>query len=184
MLDIDGYRFDKATQITVDALADFSLHLRECARSVGKDNFFLPGEITGGNTFGSIYLGRGRTPEQKEKLTLDEAVRLNNASNSSLFIREEDRGGLDAAAFHYSIYRSLTRFLGMSGNLSAGYDLPVDWVESWNQMLLSNDMINPNTNKVDPRHMYGVSNQGKSFFRDSVNHLNSTCLQMFSVGLH
>lgn len=184
MLDIDGYRFDKATQITVDALADFSVHVRECARSVGKDNFFLPGEITGGNTFGSVYLGRGRTPEQMKKLTLDQAVRLDNGSDSSLFIRGEDRAGLDAAAFHYSIYRSLTRFLGMDGNLAAGFDVPVDWVNAWNLMLLSNDMTNVNTNKLDPRHMYGVANQDVFRWPAIKNGVEKQLLASFITTIH
>ena len=55
-LDIDGFRFDKATQVTVDAQGAFSDYIRGCAARFGKHNFFLPGEITGGNTFGSIYL--------------------------------------------------------------------------------------------------------------------------------
>ena len=152
---------DKATQITVDALGDFSESLRECARSVGKENFFIPGEITGGNSFGSIYLGRGRQPNMLPT-NLTAAVQTTNASNSSLFIREEGKNALDGAAFHYSIYRSLTRFLGMDGYLSAGFDTPIDWVDAWNEMLMTNDLVNPNTNVYDPRHMYGVSNQGMS----------------------
>lgn len=43
MLDADGYRFDKATQVTVDALADYSQAVRSCARKLGKENFFMPG---------------------------------------------------------------------------------------------------------------------------------------------
>lgn len=39
MLDIDGFRYDKATQATVDASGDFSAALRQCARDVGKHNF-------------------------------------------------------------------------------------------------------------------------------------------------
>jgi len=78
---------DKATQITVDALGDFSESLRECARSVGKENFFIPGEITGGNTFGSKYLGRGRQPNMVlENVTV--ATQMTNVSNSSIFIRD------------------------------------------------------------------------------------------------
>lgn len=57
MLDIDGFRYDKATQVTVDAEGKFSSNMRKCARAVGKENFFIPGEITGGNTFGSVYIG-------------------------------------------------------------------------------------------------------------------------------
>ena len=160
-LDIDGYRFDKGTQITLDALADINLSIRQCAREVGKTNFFITGEISGGNTFGSLYLGRGRTPEQLGNLTLDEAVKLNNASNATFFIRDEDHGAYDAAAFHYSVYRSLTRFLGMNGFDVSAYDVPQDWVQTWNLLLRSNDLVNPNTNKLDPRHMYGTANQGK-----------------------
>lgn len=158
MLDIDGFRLDKATQITVDALGDFAESMRECAREVGKDNFFIPGEITGGNTFGSIYLGRGRQPDMLPP-NLTAAVLTTNSSNSSLFIRDEGKNALDSAAFHYSIYRSMTRFLGMDGYLTASYDTPVDWVDAWNEMLITNDFVNPSTNEFDPRHMYGVSNQ-------------------------
>lgn len=158
MLDIDGFRFDKAIQVTVDASGEFSSSLRACARSVGKENFFLPGEITGGNNMGSVYLGRGRQPDQWLK-NITEAMALKNTSDSKHFLRSEDQGALDAGAFHYSIYRFLTRFLGMDGNLEAGYDLPADWVDAWNQMLLTNDFVNPNTGVVDPRHMFGVTNQ-------------------------
>jgi alpha-1,3-glucan synthase len=158
MLDIDGFRFDKAIQVTVDASGNFSSALRQCARGVGKDNFFLPGEITGGNNMGSVYLGRGRQPNQwLDNLTA--SVELTNQSDSKYFLRDGDQGALDAGAFHYSVYRFLTRFLGMDGNLEAGYDLPPDWVDAWNQMLLSNDFVNPNTGVLDPRHMLGVTNQ-------------------------
>jgi alpha-1,3-glucan synthase len=40
-LDIDGLRFDKATQMTVDAEAEIAASLRTCARKYGKKNFFL-----------------------------------------------------------------------------------------------------------------------------------------------
>ena len=58
MLDIDGFRIDKALTITVDAQADWSEYIRGCARDVGKDNFFIPGEIVSGNTLAAIYLGK------------------------------------------------------------------------------------------------------------------------------
>jgi alpha-1,3-glucan synthase len=158
MLDIDGFRFDKATQVTVDAQAEFGDYIRQCARSLGKANFFMPGEITGGNTFGSIYLGRGRQPDQLPN-NLTQAVTLTNTSDNTLFLREQGKNALDAAAFHYSIYRSLTRFLGMDGNLAAGYDVPINFVDTWNTMLVTNDFLNANTGEFDPRHMYGVTNQ-------------------------
>ena len=55
-LDIDAIRIDKATQVTVDALAIWASSTRACAAKLGKTNFFIPGEVTGGDTFGSLYL--------------------------------------------------------------------------------------------------------------------------------
>ncbi|KAJ6440216.1 Cuticle-degrading protease [Purpureocillium lavendulum] len=165
MLDIDGFRFDKATQVTVDALGAHSAAVRECAGKLGKNNFFLPGEITGGNAFGSIYLGRGRDPAQAEKIPdLISAMTLDSKSEREddirdVTIRDRGQGALDAAAFHYSVYRYLTRFLGMSGNIEAGFDLPSSWTEMWHEMVMTNDMVNANTGQFDPRHMLGATNQ-------------------------
>ncbi|KAL2808092.1 hypothetical protein BJX63DRAFT_439724 [Aspergillus granulosus] len=156
--DIDGFRYDKATQATVDALADMSMAYRECAREVGKNNFFIAGEITGGNQFGSIYLGRGRQPNQYIPTPVD-AMKLTNESDPQNFLREIGHEAIDGSAFHYSTYRALTRFLGMDGQLAAGYDVPVDFVIAWNNMTSTNDLINANTGEFDPRHMYGVTNQ-------------------------
>lgn len=55
-LDIDAIRIDKATQVTVDALAEWASSTRACASNLGKKNFYIPGEVTGGNTFGSLYM--------------------------------------------------------------------------------------------------------------------------------
>lgn len=156
-LDIDGFRYDKALQATVDALGDMSEHYRECARSLGKHNFFLPGEITGGNTLGAIYIGRGRQPNMLPD-SLEAAVKMTHRSNENYFIREQGKSALDAGAFHYSVYRSLTRFLGMDGNLAAGFDTPVNWVDAWNEMILTNDFVN-SQGHFDPRHMFGATNQ-------------------------
>ncbi|KAK0725972.1 hypothetical protein B0H67DRAFT_144279 [Lasiosphaeris hirsuta] len=161
MLDIDGFRFDKATQVTVDAMGDHNEAVRKCAAKLGKDNFFLPGEITGGDGYGAIYIGRGKEAVMKLKDPPDgmnmTTERLNKGKN--LVIRDEGKGALDAGAFHYSTYRYLTRFLGMTGNLEAGFDLPPDWVSMWSQMMLTNDLVNANTGVFDPRHMYGTMNQ-------------------------
>ncbi|RMD41453.1 hypothetical protein DV735_g3662, partial [Chaetothyriales sp. CBS 134920] len=157
-LDIDGYRYDKATQATVDAMGMANEALRRCARRYNKRNFFLSGEITGGNDFGAVYIGRGRQPDQKpENLTV--AVTMTNTSDDKYFIRPSDMAALDSAAFHYTTYRTLTRFLGMDGNLEAGYDAPKNWVNQWNSFLLTNDFVNQNTGVFDPRHMFGVTNQ-------------------------
>jgi alpha-1,3-glucan synthase len=38
-LDVDGFRFDKATQMTVDAAAEISASIRKCARRVSLHSF-------------------------------------------------------------------------------------------------------------------------------------------------
>ncbi|KAK3670004.1 Cell wall alpha-1,3-glucan synthase ags1 [Recurvomyces mirabilis] len=156
-LDVDGFRYDKATQSTVDAMGFMNDVMRTCAKRYGKENFFLPGEITGGNDFGAIFLGRGRQPDQRPD-NVTQAVNLTSSDNE-YFLRERKYGALDSAAFHYTVYRALTRFLGMDGNLQAAFDAPNNWVEQWNTYLLTNDFLNTNTGAFDPRHMYGVTNQ-------------------------
>jgi hypothetical protein len=151
MLDIDGFRIDKGAQVTVDALADFGEFIRQCARRFGKTNFFISGEITFGDNLGSIYLGRGRQPDQVPD-NPGQAVSAANLSDSSFFLRNKDKNAFDAAAFHYSIYRSLTIFLGMEGNLTVAYDVPTNFVDAWNIMLATNDLVNANTGEFDPRH--------------------------------
>lgn len=182
-LDIDGFRIDKATQITVDAEAEIAASLRKCARRYGKDNFFIPGEITGGDTFGSIYLGRGREPQMRVKDNFTEAVLTKN-SESHRFLRNETLQALDAAAFHYSIYRALVRFLGMDGNTTAGYDVPNNFVDIWNTMLTTNDLLNANTGEFDPRHMYGTSNQDVFRWPAITQGTDRMLLALFIVTLH
>ncbi|KAL4979952.1 hypothetical protein BDW66DRAFT_147863 [Aspergillus desertorum] len=181
--DIDGFRYDKATQSTVDALGDMSSAYRQCAREVGKKNFFLPGEITGGNNFGSIYIGRGRQPNQYPESAMD-SMAMNNESEHQYFLREDGLQALDSAAFHYSTYRSLTRFLGLDGNLAAGYDMPVDWTDAWNVMVMTNDMINANTGRFDPRHMYGATNQDVFRWPAIEQGIERQLLAMFITTLH
>ncbi|KAH0846408.1 hypothetical protein AYO21_07155 [Fonsecaea monophora] len=182
-LDIDGYRYDKATQSTVDAMGYMNDAMRRCARRFGKDNFFTPGEITGGNVFGSIFLGRGRQPDMiPENLTM--AATMTNTSADRYFLRDPEHGALDAAAFHYTVYRTLTRFLGMDGNLEAGYDAPRNFVDMWNTFLLTNDFVNPNTGKVDPRHMYGVTNQDVFRWPSITNGIHRQLLGHFITAIH
>ena len=157
-LDIDGIRIDKATQVTVDFMAHWASHTRQCAaQNFGKKNFFIPGEITGGNTFGALYIGRGRTPSLLPPSFAD-AINMTQ-DESQYFLRDAGNSGLDSAAFHYSIYRSLCRFLGMDGNLNVAYDVDVDFVTAWNEMVVTNEFLNSQTNEFDPRHMLGTCNQ-------------------------
>ncbi|KAK0729653.1 hypothetical protein B0H67DRAFT_559297 [Lasiosphaeris hirsuta] len=155
-LDIDGFRIDKALTITVDAQAEWSEHMRECARSFGKDNFFIPGEIVGGNALGALYFGRGKEPGMAVK-TVEESFNATNETSPSLYVRTKH--ALDSACFHYSAYRALTRFLGIDGQYGAEMDTRLNWAEGWEDMLLTNDFTNANTGRFDPRHMFGVSNQ-------------------------
>jgi alpha-1,3-glucan synthase len=187
-LDIDGFRFDKATQVTVDAQGSFGNYIRECAAAHGKENFFMPGEITGGNTFGSIYLGRGRLADPSmQPSDMDTAVRFDNNTPDSYFIRDPGFQALDGAAFHYSIYRSLTRFLGMDGNLAAGYDTPINWVDAWNTIVVTNDLVNANPGGpggFDPRHLYGVTNQDVFRWPAIQNGTERMLLGLFITTLH
>ncbi|KAL1410802.1 hypothetical protein Q8F55_001744 [Vanrija albida] len=155
-LDIDGIRIDKATQVTVDALASWANHTRACAASFNKTNFFIPGEVTGGDTFGAIYYGRGRTPGMRT--TYEEALNLTQADNTK-FLRDEHLAPLDGSCFHYSVYRQICHYLGVDGQLSVSSDIDQNFVNGWNQMLTSNDFLNQQTGELDPRHMYGVANQ-------------------------
>ncbi|KIY70932.1 glycosyltransferase family 5 protein [Cylindrobasidium torrendii FP15055 ss-10] len=155
-LDFDAIRIDKATQVTVGALSQWTSHTRQCAKDLGKENFFISGEVTGGDTFGALYYGRGRTPTQLPGGFL--AAANLTAADSEYFLRNEGVNGLDSVAFHYSTYRSLARFLGMDGNLNVAYDVAVNFVTAWNQMFVNDDFINQLTGQVDPRHMYGTSN--------------------------
>ena len=109
MLDIDGFRIDKAIQVTLDSQANWSDSIRKCARDLfGKENFFIPGEIVAGNSFGSTYIGRGRQTNQTVE-NITEAI--TNAAPDDMHIRPSGKSALDAAAFHYSVYRILGRFL-------------------------------------------------------------------------
>ncbi|KAF2163334.1 glycosyltransferase family 5 protein [Zasmidium cellare ATCC 36951] len=152
-LDIDGFRIDKAMQVTVDPQGNWSAYQRECAQQVGKNNFFIPGEIVNGNADGSIYLGRGKEPRM-QIYNVTEAM----STNDSEYIRADGYQALDAGAFHYSTYRALMRFLGLDGNLLASNDAPVNFADQWEVFVQTNDMNNAITGKFDPRHMYGVSN--------------------------
>jgi alpha-1,3-glucan synthase len=79
-------------------------------------------------------------------------------SDNQYFLRQQNSNGLDGYAFHYSIYRALTRFLGMDGNLAVAYDLDTNFITAWNEMFVNNDFLNPNTGQFDPKHLFGASN--------------------------
>ncbi|KAF4539253.1 Alpha-glucan synthase [Lasiodiplodia theobromae] len=158
MLDFDGFRIDKQLTITLEAQAEWSQSIRECAAKVGKKNFLISGEIVSDNTLGSIYIGRGKEPQMKWA-TNEESYTANLTWPEAPAIYQRNTSAVDAWAFHYTVYRSLLRFLGIDGIYEAERDLPIDWVDAWNEMVKTNDMINANTGKFDPRHLYGATNQ-------------------------
>lgn len=182
MLDIDGFRIDKAGQITTDYLAEWGTATHKCARQHGKNNFYIAGEVTGGDTFGAIYMGRGREPDNRPPDTAT-ALTLTNASNETFFLRPPGQTAIDGNAFHYSMYRSLERFLGMDGNFTVAYDTPVDFVDMWNTMAVTNDFVNGETNKVDPRHLYGTSNQDVFRWPSIINGTQRQNLGAFACAL-
>lgn len=111
MLDIDGFRMDKALQTTLEAHAGFSSYQRQCARQHGKDNFLIVGEAVGEIPFSALYFGRGKGPDQ-EQMNVTASMLSSNESNPDEYIREWGNAALDGAAFHYPTYGALTRFLG------------------------------------------------------------------------
>ena len=68
-LDIDGIRIDKATQLTVDYVSQWSNATRACARRLDKNNFYIPGEIVGGDIHGSLYMRVKRNTSRCEAKT-------------------------------------------------------------------------------------------------------------------
>ncbi len=58
--DVDGFRLDAAKHVTEDFIAYFSTHIRDYARTLGKKNFFVVGEVAGpsdwiGRRVGKMY---------------------------------------------------------------------------------------------------------------------------------
>ncbi|KAL8728257.1 MAG: hypothetical protein Q9181_005404 [Wetmoreana brouardii] len=151
VLDVDGFRMDKGLQITADAEGEWSSHIRKCAAAVGKHNFFIPGEIVGGNQFGA---GRGKEPSMAEPDAFKSISVTGDTSNPAKYLREKGKTGFDAAAFHYTIYRSLKRFLGY--RICA---ILCFMVEAFNDFVRTNDLINADSGIFDPRHMFGTENQ-------------------------
>lgn len=183
MLDIDGFRLDKGIQVTVDAQADFASSMRECAAYHGKKNFFVTAEMSGGSAFNSIYVGRGKESTMKEVNTTEVVRTASNSSDASKFIRDFGKSAVDAACFEYPTFRGLLRFLGLDGQLGGTYDNPINFPESWRYFILTQDLVNVNTGKFDPRHMYGTQNQDQFRWPSIVNGTARQNLGTFIVTL-
>ncbi len=74
--DIDGFRVDTVKHMEDTATAIFSNAVREYARRIGKDNFFIFGEIVGDDAQLQRYIGRNtRIPGTNERFpSLDAAL--------------------------------------------------------------------------------------------------------------
>lgn len=53
--DCDGFRIDTVKHISIDETRDFCGSIKEFARTIGKNDFFLVGEIAGGDFFQDIF---------------------------------------------------------------------------------------------------------------------------------
>ena len=104
-------------------------------------------------------------------------------NDNQYFLRNASVNGLDSVAFHYSIYRSFQRFLGLDGNLQVGYDVPVNFVDAWNTLFVENDFINAFTGEIDPRHLYGMSNFDILRWDGLVNGTHKSALGTFIASL-
>ncbi|KIW19002.1 hypothetical protein PV08_03292 [Exophiala spinifera] len=158
MLDIDGFRMDKAFQTPLDAQVEWANYQRDCARRYGKHNFFITGEGVGEPPFEAVYMGRGKQPDMYFENITEAQLATNQSSirNASAYLREFGSSALDSAAFHYPTYGALTRFLGLSGLIGSE---GLDWSYHWRKLLERDDMVNANTGEFDPRHMFGTTNQ-------------------------
>lgn len=56
--DVDGFRMDAAKHITGDFIAHFSTQMRSYAKSLGKNNFYVIGEVAAGEDFIGQRLGK------------------------------------------------------------------------------------------------------------------------------
>ncbi|KAF2759017.1 alpha-1,3-glucan synthase Ags2 [Pseudovirgaria hyperparasitica] len=155
MLDIDGFRIDKAAQTPIDVFGNFSDYQRTCAKQYGKENFLIVGEVVSKTPYASLIIGRGKEPQNAWDNFAD-AVAAKDVRNSTDYIREFGHSALDGDAFHYPTYGGITRFLGLDGPIGLE---GVNFVEIWHDLVRHEDMVNANTAEFDPRHMFGMTNQ-------------------------
>lgn len=56
--DVDGFRMDAAKHVTADFVAKFSTDIRNYAKALGKENFFVIGEVAGSADEQALRLGK------------------------------------------------------------------------------------------------------------------------------
>lgn len=85
---------------------------------------------------------------------------LSTTKTAGGYLREDSKSALDSTAWHYSAYRWLEHHLGIPGEVSLAWDIDYESLtNAVNEIFRTNDMVNVNTAKIDPRHFYGVTNQ-------------------------
>ncbi|KAL5385554.1 hypothetical protein DPSP01_004669 [Paraphaeosphaeria sporulosa] len=155
MLDLDGFRMDKAAQTPVDVHARFSDYQRACAKRYGKDNFLIVGEVVSKIPYASLIIGRGKQPDMPFD-NFTQAVAAVAPRDDDNYLRKFGSVALDGDAFHYPFYGAMTRFLGLDGPIGLE---GVDFVKLWHDLLLHTDMGNAYTGAFDPRFLWGMTNQ-------------------------
>ncbi|KAL5405356.1 hypothetical protein PMIN04_012359 [Paraphaeosphaeria minitans] len=155
MLDLDGFRMDKAAQTPVGVHARFSDYQRSCAKRYGKENFLIVGEVVSKIPYASLIIGRGKQPDMPFD-NFTQAVAAVAPRDDNNYLREFGSVALDGDAFHYPFYGAMTRFLGLDGPIGLE---GVDFVELWHDLLLHTDMGNAYTGAFDPRFLWGMTNQ-------------------------
>lgn len=93
--DIDGYRIDTVKHMPLGATRFFASSIHEFAQSIGKENFYLIGEITG---------GRERAFETLEVTGLDAALGIDDIPDKLEFLVKGYRDPQD----YFSLFRNST----------------------------------------------------------------------------
>jgi len=92
-LDLDGYRVDTVKHMDLGATRFFSSVLHEFAESLGKDNFYLIGEITG---------GRDRAFTTREVTGLDAALGIDDLQDDLEYVAKGYRNPRD----YFNLFRN------------------------------------------------------------------------------
>lgn len=103
LADLDGFRIDTVKHVMWEATDHFTQSIHEFAKSIGKDNFYLIGEITGGMDFAINTL---------KKTGLDAALGINNIPEAM----EKVAKGYEAPEVYFDIF-SNSEILGDQENL-------------------------------------------------------------------
>jgi glycosidase len=91
--DIDGFRIDTVKHMSVGAVRYFTSVIKEFAQNIGKENFFLLGEITGGRQF--AY-------EKLEQIGLDAALGIDDVQDKLEYLAKGYRNPID----YFSLFRN------------------------------------------------------------------------------